>query len=153
MSSGKVPAGRRASDRGGVLVLVLVFVVVFGAVITGLLNYADSQLKVFQQFRTQRSQMYAAAGATDAAIQYLRYNKTRGAFGTTCPTFTLTINSVPATVTCTNTGTARNIDRPISLVASAGGKQRISTTVIYRDSSVIVGALPTVDVVTWNYLR
>jgi hypothetical protein len=143
---------RRRRDAGQAIVMVLVFITMFGAIIAALLNYAYAGLKSSEHLRVQRAGTYSAAGATDTAIQYLRSSPTLGAFGASCPTVILTTNSVAATVTCTNTSGMRATDRVLSLVATVGGTARLNASIIIRDSKVVSGSPPTVQVLTWAYV-
>ena len=140
-------------DRGQALVMILVCITVFGAIVAALLNHAYTELRSFETFRAQRSRTYSAAGATDTAIQYLRSNSTLAEYGAACPSVVVTTNSTSATVTCTNTGGFRNTDRVLTLVATVGGVAQLNASIIIRDSKVVSGSSPTVDILSWNYLR
>jgi hypothetical protein len=56
-------------EDGQALVLALAFLIFFGLVIGALLSFAAASVLSTERLREQRSTVYAADGATDAAIQ------------------------------------------------------------------------------------
>jgi hypothetical protein len=60
-------------ESGAVLLLALVFMVAVGLIITTLLSFAGNDLKNVSTFKAQRTTEYALGGATQAAIQSIRY--------------------------------------------------------------------------------
>jgi hypothetical protein len=65
-------------EAGAVLVLALVFLVTVGLIVTGLLQWSSNDLKNTTNFKAGRSVVYAAGGATEAAIWSARYSLTSG---------------------------------------------------------------------------
>jgi hypothetical protein len=66
--------GRRARDEvGAALVLALVFLVVAALTLTALVTFAGTGLLVTAPLVAQRSLQYGANGATEIAIQHVRY--------------------------------------------------------------------------------
>jgi len=102
-----MPAAVSSPDResGVALVMAIVFMVFGSFAALGLANFASNSLRTTQSVTQQRSIEYAADGATNAAIQSVRYIV--GTEGTpTCPPFpsktkTVTFNKIPINVTCT----------------------------------------------------
>ena len=80
-------------EKGQALILALAFMMFFGLVIGVLLSLASSGVLSSSQLRQQRSTVYAADGATDAAIHIALTNIGVGAYGDPrC------VNSNPTTV-------------------------------------------------------
>jgi hypothetical protein len=145
----------RARDEDGVvLLLALGFLLFFGLVIGALLGFAESSTLATEQLRDQRSTVYTADGATDAAIQVARTNVAVGAFGagycdSSAPFMTVTAtapSTTVATVTCSTPGDPLAPDRTITFTTKVSGINVIVATVRYHDSS---GAPP--DVQSWAY--
>ena len=91
-------------QRGQALILALAFLMFFGLVIGVLLSLASSSVLSSSQLRTQRSTVYAADGATDAAIHVALKNIGVGAYGDPrCVSSTPT--TVGSTVMLTTTAT------------------------------------------------
>lgn len=92
-------------ERGATLILAMVFLVLGSFLIVSLATYSESSLFGVANYKTQRNLEYAADGATNAAIQALRY-KVGTLPQNNCPSFpssgpTTAINGVPIQVTCT----------------------------------------------------
>ena len=68
-------------EKGQALILALGFLMFFGLVIGVLLSLASASVLSSSQLREQRSTVYAADGATDAAIQVALKNIGIGAYG------------------------------------------------------------------------
>jgi type II secretory pathway pseudopilin PulG len=68
-------------EKGQALILALAFMMFFGLIIGVLLSLASSSVLSSSQLREQRSTVYAADGATDAAIQVALKNIGIGAYG------------------------------------------------------------------------
>ena len=135
--------------------MVLVFVVVFGTVIAALATSVQSGLKVVTALRTQRSALYSASAATDLAIEYLRADSTlANGVGASCPTVNTASTSYMSavTVTCQNVAGTANVSRQIEFTAAVAGKTRIQASVLIHDDTIVSGA-PTVDVLSWTYVR
>lgn len=143
--------GRR-NEQGTALVLALLFLSLFGALIAVVLGATGNSVLATQRLREQRAEVYAADGATDGAIQFVRTNTSRGAYGGSCPVFTATVGGATATVTCGSVGAPDDVDRTVEFVASVGGVQRVTARVIYRDSTAQTSQ-PQVDVIAWTYHR
>jgi Flp pilus assembly protein TadG len=157
---------RREQD-GQVLLLALGFLFFFGLVIPLMLSYANASVLASQRLREQRNVVYAADGATDAAIQYAKSHPAVGAFGVNpCIAFTTTINNLTATVTCTSVGDPTDFDRTVQFTTSVAGTSgdpslcpsqfsvgpdvRIVTKVFFHDYSPPLGQ---VDIQSWTYCR
>jgi hypothetical protein len=162
-----------------VLLLALGFLFFFGLIIPLMLGYATSSVLSSQRLRVQRNTTYAADGATDAAIQYARTAGARnagvGAFGhqpciflpnggSPVP-FTVTINTVQVTVTCTSVADPTDFDRTVQFTASIAGTTgdptmctgfdpsvRLVAEVFFSDSTAGSGD-SAVDVHKWQYCR
>jgi hypothetical protein len=156
-------ARRRARGEEGVtLVIALGFLAFFGLLIPALVTLGATHLQATSRLQEQRGVVYAADGATDAAIQYLRSHPSCGRpFQTvaTCPistgpttaTFPATLNNRTGTTTITATGAVFELDRTVTLTTTVDGSTRVRATAVIRDSST--AAEPPVDVKTWTYLR
>jgi hypothetical protein len=68
------PTHQAARDESGaVLLLALIFMVAVALIITTLLSFAGNDLKSVSTFKSQRTTEYALGGATQVAIQSVRY--------------------------------------------------------------------------------
>ena len=143
---------RIRNEEGAALILALAFLTLFGLWIATVLGLANTSTRVTENLRTQRATVYAPDGATDGAIQYVRGDPSRGAFGTTCPPYQATVNNLVVSVTCQSLAQTLDLDRTVQFTASVGGTSRVVATVIFRDSAGGSGA-PAVDVVSWRYSR
>jgi hypothetical protein len=65
-------------ENGAALVLALIFVVIVGLIATALLQWSSNDLSNTSHFKSARSVVYAAGGATEAAIWSARYSLTSG---------------------------------------------------------------------------
>jgi hypothetical protein len=68
-------------ERGQALILALAFMMFFGLVVGVLLSLAGASVRSSSQLRVQRSTVYAADGATDAAIRLASKNIDIAAYG------------------------------------------------------------------------
>jgi hypothetical protein len=138
---------RLRSENGQVLPLALAFLVFFGLVISALLSFANASVLSAEQLREQRNTVYAADGATDAAIQYARLNPAVAAFGTPAFTFTATINGMTGTVSCSSLANPTDVNRKVQFNTSVGGANRVVAVATYHD----LAAGTPVDVTSWTY--
>jgi hypothetical protein len=69
------PGFASQGEDGAVLLLALVFILVIAIVLTSLLTFTGNDLTNTSNLRSQRSLEYAADGATDAALQAVRYSE------------------------------------------------------------------------------
>lgn len=146
---------RFSGERGATLLLALGFLMAFSLAIPALLRLGSTNFLATARLREQRGAVYAADGATDGAIQYLRTHDLCGRPGIgTCPIsqFTATVNGVTATTTWTFAGLPIHYDRTFELSTSVGGVPRVSARIIIRDSNVQTAEKP-VDVLNWTYKR
>jgi hypothetical protein len=160
---------RRASgERGASLIIALGFLALFGALIPVIVNLGATNLIDGNKLKSQRSAVYAADGATDAALQYLRGHSGCGIplQGTSlagCPIFTgpatasfeTKLNGQSATTRIVATGQALDTDRSVALTTSIDNVVRVRAQAVIRDSQVngtTVTEAP-VDVQSWTYLR
>ena len=154
---------RVRDEEGQALVLALGFLVFFGLVIGAMLTFAGASIRGTQRLREQRSSVYAADGAIDAAIQVGRTDTTVGAYGdprcqspgtsSATPvllTTTATTNDdTVATVIC-NWSPQLQPDRTVTFTSFVGGTATpvARATVTYHDSG---GTVPYVNVLSWTY--
>jgi hypothetical protein len=135
--------------------LALGFLALFGLMMPSLLQLGSTNLLGTARLREQRSAVYAADGATDGAIQYLRAHDLCGRPGIgSCPIsqFTSTVNGVTATTTWAFSGLPIHYDRTFDLTTTVAGAPRVTAKVIIRDSNVTSVEKP-VDVLNWTYKR
>jgi hypothetical protein len=92
---------RTGSQRGASLVIVLIMITAFGLMVAALSTQAQSGVMSNVGVRKQRVDYYAAAGAIDGAIAYLRGDRTRGRAGVACPTVTMNSSQGLVSVACT----------------------------------------------------
>jgi hypothetical protein len=96
-------------ETGAILILALVFVLLISVSIVALLTVGGNSLLVSSQLRTQRSIEYAADGATDAAVQAVRYSYNTYTTAADClpeSVASMTISGIAVTVDCSGTGPA-----------------------------------------------
>jgi hypothetical protein len=151
-------------EKGQALILALAFLMFFGLVIGLMLSLADASVMSSRQLRDQRSTVYAADGATDAAIQIALKNTGLGAYGdprcqASNPTtlaspimLTTTATSPDATtakVVCTWSQDLLDPDRTVTFTtfAAGGTSPVVQATVLYRDHWSPV----TAQVTSWVY--
>ncbi len=116
---------KRAPEQGASLVIVLAMLSIFGLVVTALAAGAQVGVKSNSGVRTERIDQYAASGAIDSAISYLRGNLTYGREGDACPPVTLDSAAGLVSVACTpvaGSGAALpSVDAPsYALLTTAG---------------------------------
>ncbi len=70
---------RTSGETGAALVLALVFMVVVGMLVGAMAAWTGNSLQNAANFQSARSQNYALYGATQTAIQNIRYNPLLGA--------------------------------------------------------------------------
>lgn len=91
----------RRGEEGSALILALVFLSLFGLLISVLLSFAETSFRTTLAVRSQGGAVYAADGVVEAAINAIRYDGNSGRYGYACPTPSLpAINGQQATVTC-----------------------------------------------------
>lgn len=154
---------RRINDEDGqVLLLALAFLIFFGMVIAAILTFADASVRASERLREQRATVYAADGATDAAIQYARLNEAAGVgfFGLpesgtpNCmqtPEFSLTNTTgdqLKAIVTCVSVADPTDQhQRTVRFTTRVNGVVTVIATVLFQDN--LAGA--PVFVQSWTY--
>ena len=151
-------------EDGQALVLALAFLIFFGLVIGAMLAFAGASVLSTERLREQRSTVYAADGATDAAIQMALKNTGVGAYGdarcqASIPTtatgtilLTTTATTSDATVAkviCTWSQDPFQPERTVTFTTFAGGGSSpvVQATVLYHDAQSPV----TVNVLSWTY--
>ncbi|MDP9331352.1 MAG: hypothetical protein M3P11_12020 [Actinomycetota bacterium] len=140
------------SDDGQVLPLALAFLVFFGIVIAALLSFANASVLASERLREQRNTVYAADGATDAAIQYARGNAAVGAFGTPPFTaFSATLNGVTATVKCSSLANPTDVNRKVQFQTFVGAASTPTVVAIATYHDLAAGT--PVDVTSWTYQK
>lgn len=65
---------RHRDEDGAALVMALVFLTVAGILVAALLSFADTSFRTTVAVQDQRSTLYAADGAVEAAVNYYRTN-------------------------------------------------------------------------------
>ena len=155
---------RLQGEDGQALGLALAFLIFFGLVIGAMLSFAAASVLATQRLREQRSTVYAADGATDAAIQIGLTDTTIGAYGDPrCQASNPTSASAPILLATTATTSDATVARVIctwsqdflqpyrtaTFTAFAGGGSApvVRASVIYRDDLSPV----TVAVLSWTY--
>jgi hypothetical protein len=151
-------------ENGQALVLALGFLIFVGLVVGAMLTLAYTSELSTQRLGEQRNTVYAADGATDAAIQVGRFDATVGAYGdarcraplstaTTPILLRTTSNNTAANVVCTWSSDPLQPDRTVTFSTFVAGQNTpvVQATVIYHDRSV--GGTPPipVDVLSWTY--
>jgi hypothetical protein len=148
---------RRARGEEGVtLLLALAFLSLFALVIPAILQLGGTNLLDTSRLHQQRSDVYAADGATEAAIQYVRDHPNCGRLGLACPTSSVSWTSGPTTASAAFAygGGVLDFDRTFNITTTVGGGvTRLRATVIIRDSQQLGNAEPPVDVKSWTYVR
>ena len=154
---------RVRDEEGQALVLALGFLVFFGLVIGAMLTFAGASIRSTERLREQRSSVYAADGAIDAAIQVGRTDTTIGAYGDSRCQPPGTSSATPALLTTTATTNDQTMatvicnwspqlqpDRTVTFTSFVGGVATpiARATVIYHDSG---GTVPDVKVLSWTY--
>lgn len=151
-------------ERGQALILALAFLMFFGLVIGLMLSLAGSSVLSSSQLRIQRSTVYAADGATDAAIHVALKNAGLGAYGdprcqASNPTslaspimLTSTATTSDATVAkviCTWSQDFLNPDRTVTFTTFTSGDTTpvVQATVLFHDHWSPV----TAEVTSWVY--
>src|SRR6476646_2570460 len=151
-------------QRGQALILALAFLMFFGLVIGVLLSLASSSILSTRQLRQQRSTVYAADGATDAAIHVALKNIGVWAYGdprcvTSNPT-TVGSTIMLTTTATTADGTVSNVvctwsqdflapDRTVTFTTFVAGTTTpvVQATVLFHDHWSPV----TAEVQSWVY--
>lgn len=81
----RVPSPSR-DERGTSLVLALAFITLFGVGAGVLAQFGAVSFQTVKSVRDQRAAVYAAQGAVDTAIDFVRGNSSLGTNGGSCPT-------------------------------------------------------------------
>jgi hypothetical protein len=151
-------------EDGQALVLALVFLLFFGLVIGAMLAFAGASVLSTERLREQRSTVYAADGATDAAIQIALKNTTVGGYAdprchaaipttATAPilltTTATTSDATVANVICTWSQDQFQPERTVTFTTFAGGGSSpvVQATVLFHDTQSPV----TANVLSWTY--
>ena len=168
------PRRRAHGEDGASLMLALAFIVLFAVTVPPLLNLGTGNLLATSRLSEQRAAVYAADGATDAAIQYLRLYPDCGrpfqVSGTAtgqCPiyttastsTFQTSVNGISASVLITGTGSPSTLERTVTLATTlTGSSVSLNATVVLHDpgsggSTPPPAAAAPVDVQNWALTR
>ncbi len=151
-------------EEGQALILALAFLMFFGLVIGLLLSLASSSVLSSSQLRQQRSTVYAADGATDAAIHVALKNIGLGAYGdprcvTSNPTAVGPTIMLTTTATTSDATVAKVVcrwsqdflapDRTVTFTTFVAGttKPVVQATVLFHDHWSPV----TAEVQAWVY--
>ena len=95
-------------ETGAALILALLFLVAIGVVVGSLASWATNDLQNSSQFASARTLQYAVNGATESAVQTIRYSPLTSTNGASTPTACwgtgstseLTINGTTVGVWC-----------------------------------------------------
>jgi len=153
-------------EQGQALVLALAFLAFFGLVIGAMLSLAGASVLSTERLREQRSTVYAADGATDAAIQLALKDTTVGGYadprcqaavpattsqivGTLLTTTATTSDATVANVVCTWSQDQFQPERTVTFTTFAGGSSSpaVQATVLFHDTQSPV----TANVLSWTY--
>jgi hypothetical protein len=151
-------------EDGQALVLALAFLIFFGLVIGAMLSLSGTSVLSIERLREQRSVVYAADGATDAAIQLALANSDIGGYAdprcqasnpsaATGPilltTTATTTDATIAYVICTWSQDQFQPERTVTFTTFAGGGSSpvVQATVLYHDTQSPV----TLNVLSWTY--
>jgi len=155
-------------EDGQALVLALAFLIFFGLVIGAMLTFAGASVLSTERLREQRSTVYAADGATDAAIQLALKNTTVGGYAdprcqatnppsyptTPLPPVLLTTTATTsdatvANVICTWSQDPFQPERTVTFTtfAGSGSSPVVQATVLFHDAQNPV----TANVLSWTY--
>jgi len=151
-------------EKGQALILALAFLMFFGLVIGVLLSLASSSVLSSSQLRQQRSTVYAADGATDAAVNVALKNIDVGAYGdprcvglnptTVGSTVMLaatatTADATAANVVCTWSQDFLAPDRTVTFTTFVAGNTApiVQATVLFHDHWSPI----TAEVQSWVY--
>jgi hypothetical protein len=148
---------RCRGEAGTSLILALAFLMVFGILIPAILDLGTTDVLATSKLSAQRGSAYAADGATDGAIQYLRLHQSCGrpAPIPSCGDFTWTDGPDSTVVRMTSLNTdLLQLDREVELEASVDGTPRVTATVLIKDSDqdAVAGDQP-VEIEKWHYSR
>jgi hypothetical protein len=155
---------RAQDEEGQVLLLALGFLLFFGLVIGAMLTFAGASVLGSQRLREQRSTVYGADGAVDAAIQVARSDTGVGAYGDArcqppgsssaspalLTTTATTDDHTVATVICNWSPDFLQPDRTVTFTSFVAGTATpiVRATVVYHDSA---GVPPEVTIASWTY--
>jgi hypothetical protein len=151
-------------EEGQALVLALAFLIFFGLVIGAMLTFAGASVLSTERLREQRLTVYAADGATDAAIQIALSNTLVGGYGdprcqASIPTMATGTIFLTTTATTTDATVAKVIctwsqdpfqpERTVTFTTFAGGGSSpdVQATVLFHDAQSPV----TANVLSWTY--
>ena len=151
-------------EDGQALVLALAFLIFFGLVIGAMLSLAGASVLSIGRLREQRSTVYAADGATDAAIQVARSDILVGAYAdprcqasnpstATGPVLITTSATTPdataAKVICRWSQDPFQPERTLTFTTFAGDGSSpvVQATVLFHDTQSPV----TANVLSWTY--
>lgn len=137
------------SERGAALLLALGLTLFISVIVPPLLVRTSVGSRTSSTVIAERRALYAAASAADAAVQNGRVARWVGRYGLVCPTLTMTTDAVTATVTCSSSTRAGDIDRTLTYASAVNGRTQVRVTVIFRDSTAGSG-LPATDLVSWS---
>jgi hypothetical protein len=102
----RVILSREKDEDGATLILALVFLVTVGMIASALLGWLENGLLNTSNFKTARSAVYAAGGATDVAIWNSRYSFTSGTTACAGTSPSINLNGVYIEDWCSTTSTA-----------------------------------------------
>jgi len=134
-------------DAGAALLMVLAATAFVSIVVSSLLGFSITGLKVERSVVSERDAAYATTSAMEAAIQRARRVPWIGNHGQPCPATTLTLHGTRVLVACQSLSRPGDQDRTLRLTARIDAVDRLSATVVIHDAPKGERA---VDVVTWS---
>jgi hypothetical protein len=114
---------QRRDEQGATLVIVLIFITVFGLILAGLLTQGDASLQYTNAVSAHEAKVYAADAGVSAVMQQLRQSNqlcpAPGMAGPPIPN--LTVNGRTVSVTCTTTSGSTNGAAGYAVITTSTG--------------------------------
>ena len=130
------PRRRATGEAGASLLLALGFLALCGALIPAIVNLSGTNQIDTSRLHEQRNGVYAADGAVDGAIQYLREHTGCGRASGFCPTgnvYSATLNGTKANVSI-SLAPFNELDRKVELKATLEGETKVLVDAVGDDS-------------------
>ncbi len=141
----RVPSPSR-DERGTSLVLALAFITLFGVGAGVLAQFGAVSFQTVKSVRDQRAAVYAAQGAVDTAIDFVRGNSSLGTNGGSCPTLSFpaaaghTINATCAGQAVSGGGSVASFPSQALLTTGTGSSEPgISVGSFFQQGTVHIG--------------
>lgn len=145
---------RIRNEEGSALLLALAFLALFGLWIAAVLGFGNASVLATERLRDQRIAIYAADGAVQGAIQFIRGATDQCGWSYSPPChFNVTIGGLPVTVDSVfdgnEIGPVIDADRTVKFTASIGGVEHVVARVLFQDSTALNPTAPDVYVLSW----